>query len=101
VKNLPIRLLRLARDDLRDAHLWYDLREPALGFEFVQEVVRTLRKAAAEPSLYRIVDSSGVRRVLLKRFPYLALFRVENDQVVVYAILHTKRSDRSWRRRLK
>jgi len=43
----------------------------------------------------------GVRRCLLKRFPYQLIYRVKDDEIVIYAVAHHKRRPRYWSKRLR
>ena len=42
---------------------------------------------------------AGIRRALLKRFPYAVYFAIEADVVVVAAVLHASRDPAEWQRR--
>jgi plasmid stabilization system protein ParE len=44
-------------------------------------------------------SSSGIRRALLRRFPYAVYFAVERDVVVILAVLHVSRDPAEWQRR--
>ena len=97
---LQIKLQRLAKEDLRDAHLWYEKQAPGLGADFLREVVGALRKVAAQPLLYRVIEPEfSVRRVLIKRFPYKAFFTIEPNRIVIHAIIRSSRSETSWTER--
>jgi plasmid stabilization system protein ParE len=41
----------------------------------------------------------GIRRALLRRFPYAVYFAVDGDVVVVIAVLHASRDPAEWQRR--
>jgi hypothetical protein len=43
----------------------------------------------------------GVRRVLLKIFPYQLIYRVDGDEIRVFAVAHVRRRPGHWRRRLR
>lgn len=77
-------------------------RLPGLGEDFLHEVTRALRKAAAQPLQFPIVDHDlEVRRVLVKRFPYKAFFTVEPTRIVIHAIIDARRSSETWQRRIR
>jgi plasmid stabilization system protein ParE len=44
--------------------------------------------------------SPQVRRVLLKKFAYQLIYRIEGDEIRVYAVAHLKRKPRYWKDRL-
>ena len=41
-----------------------------------------------------------MRRLLVKRFPYQLIYRVEGDEIVIYAVAHQKRRPGYWRKRI-
>jgi plasmid stabilization system protein ParE len=86
--------------DLTDAALWYDNREPGLGFELLSEVNSSMARALKNPeSFARFRRSPPVRRILTRRFPYRVFFIVRPDAIVVFAVLHAARHDRVWKHR--
>lgn len=84
--------------DLAEAHDWYEAHEPGLGFEFLAEVRHAYDRLAAGPYQYPTIRS-GIRRALLRRFPYAVYFAVEKQTIIVLAVLHTGRDPAAWRRR--
>jgi hypothetical protein len=67
-----------AEADLQDAMRWYEERKPGLGNEFgiaVGAATRSLETNAEQrPIYYR-----GLRRVLIREFPYKVFYRAEGD----------------------
>ena len=89
-----------AEADLTDAALWYDSRELGLGLELISEVHSAIARALKNPeSFTRVRLNPTVRRVLTRRFPYRVFFIVRLNAIVVFAVLHTARHDRAWKRR--
>lgn len=43
----------------------------------------------------------GTRRYLLKRFPYLLVYRVVDERIEIIAVAHGRRRPGFWRHRLK
>lgn len=41
----------------------------------------------------------GIRRALLRRFPYAVYFAIDGEIVVVVAVLHASREPAEWQRR--
>jgi plasmid stabilization system protein ParE len=66
--------------------------------EFLDELHATYDRIADGPFKYEDLRS-GIRRALLRRFPYAVYFAVEVDVVVVLAILHVTRDPAEWQRR--
>ena len=92
-------LFRLAAAaDLEEASLWYEAQRPGLGREFLDATEDAVKRVLAAPKGYALVYKDR-RRALLARFPYSLVYRLIDDQVVVVAVVHAKRSPRVWRTR--
>lgn len=89
-------------DALREAEQavgYYRAISPGLAERFLR---------ALDDAVARIVQNSdawvqlnnGVRRVLLAGFPYALVYRVEANEIIVYAVAHQRRRPGYWRRRL-
>lgn len=98
------RFLALARWDLFDAADWYDAHVAGLGDQFTDQVEIKIRELARMPRLYpRVypaVRGREIRNALVKRFPYLVIYEVLANEVVIIAVVHARRHRRVWRRRL-
>lgn len=87
-----------ASADVAEAFSWYEAQRPALGTDFEAELDRTLYLIqtipAAGPVVYR-----ALRRALLHRFPFAIYYTLSSDLIEVRAVLHQRRSPKTWRRR--
>jgi len=84
--------------DVAAAYQWYENEEPGLGLAFLDQLLATYDRIATGPLQYQDLRT-GIRRALLRRFPYAVYFAVEGDFVVVLAILHVSRDPAEWQRR--
>jgi plasmid stabilization system protein ParE len=84
--------------DVEAAFAWYENERPGLGLEFLSELRAAYNRIAAGPFGYQELRS-GIRRALLRRFPYAVYFAVDADLVVVVAVLHVSRDPAAWQRR--
>ena len=94
------RLVAEPRADLDVAATfdWYETEQAGLGREFLDELRATYDRVAAGPLAYQDLRS-GIRRALVRRFPYAVYFAVEGDVIVVLAVLHVSRDPAEWQRR--
>jgi plasmid stabilization system protein ParE len=44
---------------------------------------------------------TGTHRVLLNRFPFALVYRVVDDEIIIYAVTHAKKKPRYWKQRLR
>ena len=93
-----VTLRPLARADVLEACAWYDDREPGLG-DALNEALRALIWRIAEAPLSYPKVRGERRRALLRRFRYAVYFCVQDDEVIVLAVMHTNRDPRLWQSR--
>ena len=84
--------------DVAATYQWYENEQPGLGLEFLDQLRAVYDRIAASPFQYQDLRS-GIRRALLRRFPYVVYFAVEADVVIVLAVLHASRDPAEWQRR--
>lgn len=88
-----------AEVDLGEIFTWYEGKRSGLGREFLNQVKISLRSIQENPSsafeLYK-----GVRRYLTKRFPYKIFYHVNDQRIVVLAIIHGGRDQKFIKKRL-
>lgn len=92
---MKVRVLSCAEREFREAVDFYNDERPGLGYEFAEEVQRTLDRISAFPEAWPLF-SQRARRCIVRRFPYGVLYQVRADCVVVVALLHMKRSPQTW-----
>lgn len=85
--------------DIESAFRWYEKEQSGLGLEFLNELRVAYDRIVEGPFKYPHLRS-GVRRALLKRFPYIVYFSVEPTVIVVLAVLHASRDPAEWQRRI-
>jgi toxin ParE1/3/4 len=97
--NLPLIITPEAEEDLADAKTWYDRQRQGLADDFllcVEEALDRIRRAPEGASeVY-----PGVRRVVVRRFPYGVFYRVDPDQIAVIAVYHSRRDPKGWQVRV-
>jgi len=92
---MRVRFLELAQYELDDAYSWYEEQMPGLGRELLDEVDRSIRRIAQWPSVGMEVRA-GLRRCLVRRFPYGIIYGVEEDALVVVSVAHLHRKPFYW-----
>ena len=87
--------------DIKDIINWYDAISLNLTNRFLDEVWFAESRISLNPNAFRRVSHSGFRKIPLKKFPYKIFFRTKGKTVFVIAIIHTSRSNKYIKRRLK
>lgn len=96
--NPPLIVNPEAEADLEETRAWYEAQRPGLGDELldcVRDVFDNLRRT---PRLYGTVFQE-LRLALVRRFPYAVIYRIDDDQITVVAVYHTRRDPRGWQGR--
>jgi len=91
------------QSDVTEAAAWYDTRQPGLGAEFVEEIIRVWDALAEDPLLHsRRHSTKNIRWRYPRRFPYRVIYEVVESTrtVIVAAVLHAARQDHHWRKRI-
>ena len=84
--------------DVEAAFDWYEGEQEGLGREFVDELQGVYLRIVDGPLKYAELRS-GIRRALIRRFPYAIYFSIDETVVVVLAVLHAARDPAEWQRR--
>ncbi|MGE3154659.1 MAG: type II toxin-antitoxin system RelE/ParE family toxin [Nitrospiraceae bacterium] len=84
--------------DIEATFHWYENEQSGLGLEFLDELLATYNRIVEGPLKYQELRS-GIRRALVRRFPYAVYFAVEGNAIVVLAVLHASRDPAEWQRR--
>src|SRR5271168_172066 len=79
---------------------WYLERSPDSALEFDAEVDQGLKQIIQAPGRWA-VGSHSTRRFLLKKFPFILIYRERNSaDIQVVAVAHTSRRPQYWNSRL-
>ena len=92
--RVAIRFAAVARADFRDGALWYEEQRTGLGDEFSRAVRAAASLIASGPE--RWPTKQGLRRYVLRRFPYTIAYRFESGVVEILAVAHHRRDPASW-----
>ena len=77
--------------ELREIKGYYDDQSPGLGSEFIDEFERQVLALAATPERWMVVET-GIRRCLMRRFPYIIYFRcADAERIRITIVKHQRR----------
>jgi len=81
-----------------DARDWYLSRDRRAGAEFLLELERAIERIAFDPGIWPR-QPSGNRRYLLRRFPFIVVYREIGDRIQILAVAHARRRPGYWKSR--
>lgn len=95
----PVEFHPAAVREARAAREWYEERSATIAKQFQAAVDAAVEDIAEHPDRWgRYVHATHV--FLLKKFPFLLIYRMRDDVVQVVAVAHAKRRPGYWMDRL-
>lgn len=88
-----------ARQDIFDAYSWYEEQRKELGREFLDCLDEVFERLGRSPEIHAITYKQ-VRQTLVRRFPYLVCYLIEQTDVSIVAVFHASRDPESWKKRI-
>ena len=86
-----------AEADIHNAYQRYEGEVSGLGIQFLEVVDDGLDRISEDPLHYAII-AGGIRRKLLRKFPYGLFFVFDEDEVRVLSVLQQAQSPELWKR---
>ncbi len=96
---MTLRFLNAAEAELFEAAAYYELQVQHLGENFLSIIEEAVGEIVESPKMYPEIEN-GIRRRLVRRFPYSVLYGLHNAEIVIVAIMHQKQKPRYWLERL-
>lgn len=96
-----------AQDEIDAAVAWYDAQTEAahVGNELLRAIDSALVRIAEQPAAFGpargVSLHLGVRRCVLRRFPYALVFIELSEEIRILALTHERRRPGYWRGRLR
>lgn len=98
------RTLPAAELEAGDAVIWYESQRQNLGSEFEAEFERSLTRIRTMPESCSPLEyyrgPLNIRRTRIRRFPYMVVFQLRSDEVLIVAVSHSRRRPLYWLDRL-
>ena len=95
---MTYRFLSPAQADLAEAVRYYEQAVPGLGIKFLDEVELAVQRILLQPEAWTRVAPHH-RRCRTRRFPYGVIYSVENDTILIAALMDLRRHPDSWNNR--
>ncbi len=97
---MAFRVHHLALVDVDETVAWYNSKVAGLGDEFRAAFLQSLDQIRRSPEsasfLETVTMKADLRRRTLKRFPYLLIYQLYDQDVEVLAVVHESRHPNAW-----
>ena len=100
MSKLPLRFHPEVADEIREAKTWYSERSDAAKDQLVLALRRAFQQLSNNVSVgFNYIH--GTKRLGLKKFPFIIVYRIKGGATDIFAFAHTKRRPGYWRHRLQ
>ena len=87
---MKITILPHAEKELKEIVEYYDDQMPGLGQQFIDHFEIALDMIQTQPFAWRKISKQS-RRINIKSFPYLVIYGMYEDEIVISCIAHQHR----------
>ncbi len=87
-----------ARTDIDAAYDWYEELRVGRGDEFLVELYERIQDIREMPERFGLVRKT-VRAAMLPKSKFIVYYRVEDDVILIRAVLHARAHPNKWNRR--
>jgi plasmid stabilization system protein ParE len=86
-----------ASQDTTNAYLYYEGEKDGLGERFLAALKACYEKILENPEYYSFISPKGsLRDVKIKGYPYVVVYDVEADEVIIYSIHNSYKKNKGF-----
>ena len=92
-----------AHQDTIDAYDFYEAKLSGLGERFLNALQQRYTELSANPTFYSYIDEDSLkvlRDVKLEKFPFVVVYEIVENEVVVYSVHNTYKHPRNKLRKI-
>lgn len=93
-----VDILPAAEAEIGEAFSWYFERSPLAADAFRTETFQAIDGLTTDALMWPEVED-GIRRHILRHFPYTVIYETQGNTVTVLAVAHQRRKPGYWRNR--
>ncbi|CCI18585.1 MAG: type II toxin-antitoxin system RelE/ParE family toxin [Microcystis sp. M54BS1] len=87
-----------ALTEYAEAVQYYTGQRVEVAQAFINAIEDTVYRIRESPTHYVVIDDA-VRRCMARRFPYAILYTIEQDYILILAVMHCSREPGYWKSR--
>jgi len=96
---MRIKLSSMAERHLQAGYRFYESQSEGLGNYFLDSLMADVESLHIHAGVHAVYFGN-YHRLLAKRFPYSVYYRIEGNEILIYAILDNRRNPKWIRQRL-
>lgn len=79
-----------ASQQLQEAYDYYESQQTGLGVNFIDAFHQVLDLLQTQPFIYQVRYGADVRAAVVKNYPYLVYYRVNDPVINILAVFNTR-----------
>ena len=83
-----LEIVEEAQLEIIEAYSYYESKQFGLGEKFLKELDQYFEEIIESPKHFEI-KNKNYREAYIRRFPYLIIFEIEEQKIVVYSVFNT------------
>jgi hypothetical protein len=87
-----------AKEEVSEAYYRYESKLGGLGEQMLDALDECFFTISHRPTLFA-KKHKDMRQATIKKFPYVVIYEIEKNDIVIYAIFHTSRDPEIWKNR--
>jgi plasmid stabilization system protein ParE len=97
---MKIKILNSANKDLLDGYWFYEKQAKGMGVYFLDALFSDIDSLRIYAGIHPVYFDK-FHRLLSKRFPFAVYYRIEEEDVLIYAVLDCRRAPAWIRKKLR
>lgn len=79
---------------------YYEDCKIGLGYDFSIEIYSSIDRIKSFPKAWTLLEKD-IHRCLINRFPYGIIYTIDDNEIIILAIMHLHREPDYWKHRFK
>ncbi len=79
---------RKAKEEITEGYNYYETVKPGLGEKFIEYLDIYFNRIATSPQQFT-QKRTPYREAFIKKFPFLIIFEIRNNSIIVYSVFNT------------
>jgi hypothetical protein len=88
MSNYKLLVKAEANREVIDGYLWYENKQEGLGEKFLDALDQCYNSIDINPTTYE-QKYKAQRQAIVKGFPYVVMYEVAQQKIIVYAVFNT------------
>lgn len=93
-----VLLTSAAEKDYTESLCWYAEQDRNVAVEFEREFESSIQELLVDPERFPVCNDRH-RFLLMKRFPFRIIYRIDTEAILIIAVAHAARSPDYWESR--